>query len=191
MIRRKHNLTREQVVDAALEIVDGEGLDALTMRRLGAALGVEAMALYRHVPNKETLLDLTVERMRSEMDLAEIPDEPAQLMVAIFAEYRRVLAAHPNMLSLAARRTDTNSLSGLEYLIEQGVELEDAIELYQSLLAFTIGFSVLGSQPAESQSTGLPAAVAGRFGDWRDATFRRTLDAVMAGYGLTHGKEQS
>lgn len=189
--RRKHNLTREQVVDTALEIVDSEGLGALTMRRLGAALGVEAMALYRHVPNKEALLDLTVERMRSEMDLTELPDEPDQLMVAIFAEYRRVLTDHPNMLSLAARRTDTSSLSGLAYLIEQGVEPEDAIELYQSLLAFTIGFSVLGSQPAESQWTGLPEEVASRFGDWRDATFRRTLGAVMAGYGLTHGKERS
>jgi AcrR family transcriptional regulator len=191
VVRRKHNLTREKVVDAALGIVDSEGLGALTMRRLGAALGVEAMALYRHVPNKEALLDLTVERMRSEMDLAELPDEPDQLMAAIFAEYRRVLTDHPNMLPLAARRTDTNSLSGLTYLIEQGIEPEDAIELYQSLLAFTIGFSLLGSQPAESQWTGLPGEVAGRFGEWRDATFRRTVGAVMAGYGLTHGKGQS
>ena len=73
---RSEPLSREEIVDAALAIVDAEGLEALTMRRLGAALGVEAMTLYYHVPNKEALLDLTVERMRSEMRLPDpLPPE--------------------------------------------------------------------------------------------------------------------
>lgn len=69
--RRDQPLTRAELLDAALRIVDTEGLPALTMRRLGDAVGVEAMSLYNHVPNKEALLDLTVERMRSE---ARLPD---------------------------------------------------------------------------------------------------------------------
>jgi TetR/AcrR family tetracycline transcriptional repressor len=160
------------------------------MRRLGAALGVEAMALYRHVSNKEALLDLTVDRMRSEMQLTALPEDPAELMAAIFGEYRRVLTAHPNMLPLAARRTDTNSFSGLAYLIDQGVDPEDAIELYQSLMAFTIGFSVLGSQLVESRWTGFPEGMSDRLGDWRDTTFRRTLRAVTTGYGLARKEEE-
>ena len=46
-------LTSERVVAAAVEVLDGEGLDALTMRGVGARLGVAAMSLYRHVPNRD------------------------------------------------------------------------------------------------------------------------------------------
>jgi AcrR family transcriptional regulator len=56
-------LSRDQILDAALELADAEGLGALTMRRLGAALGVEAMTLYHYVPNKNALIDGLVERI--------------------------------------------------------------------------------------------------------------------------------
>ena len=71
--RRDQPLSRAELLDAALHIVDLEGLSALTMRRLADAVGVEAMSLYHHVPNKDALLDWTIERMRSEMRL---PDPP-------------------------------------------------------------------------------------------------------------------
>ena len=180
---RSRPLTRDEVVDAALRLVDEEGLEALTMRRLGAALGVEAMALYRHVPNKEALLDLTVERMRSEMLLPESASEtPAEGLAAIFAEYARVLADHPNMLPLATRRTAAASTSGLEYLIEQGLPEEDAVELYQSLTAFTIGWALLGATHVEW--AGLPEHLTRRMGRWEEHTFRRTVGRLMAGYGF-------
>lgn len=63
----KAGLTRERVLDAALDFVDTHGLPALSMRKLGAGLGVEAMSLYRHVPNKDALLDGLVDRV---MELA-------------------------------------------------------------------------------------------------------------------------
>src|SRR5919198_36048 len=51
-------LTRERIIDTALHIVDGQGLSRLTMRRLGDALQVEAMAIYHHLPRgKEQLLE--------------------------------------------------------------------------------------------------------------------------------------
>jgi TetR/AcrR family tetracycline transcriptional repressor len=183
--KRTQPLSRDEVVNTALCIVDADGLDALSMRRLGAALGVEAMALYRHVANKEELLDLTVDRMRSELHLEERhSDEPAELLAAIFVEYRRVLANHPNMLPLAARRTVSGAPSGLDYLIAQGLDSDDAVELYQSLLAFTIGFSLLGSEGSGGQWAGVSEGVADRLGEWREETFARTLRAVMKGYGL-------
>ena len=54
-------LSRGLVLDAAVALVDSDGLDRLSMRRLGAALGVEAMTLYHYVPNKAALLDGLVE----------------------------------------------------------------------------------------------------------------------------------
>jgi TetR/AcrR family tetracycline transcriptional repressor len=188
--RRERPLTRDELLDAALGIVDSEGLAALTMRRLAAAVGVEAMSLYYHVPHKEALLDATVERMRSEMRLpATAPSDWADALEAIFVEYRRVLAAHPNMLPLAARRTDRTGASGLLYLIDQGVATEDAVELYQSLVAFTIGYSMLSSPLVETAWSGLPEALGERLREWRDATFRRTLRIVMDGYRPGKGEQ--
>ncbi len=187
--RRERPLTRDELLDAALGIVDSEGLAALTMRRLAAAVGVEAMSLYYHVPHKEALLDGVVERMRSEMRLPETaPDDWADALEAVFVEYRRVLAAHPNMLPLAARRTDRAGASGLLYLIDQGVATDDAVELYQSLVAFTVGYSVISSPFVETEWAGLPEALGERLREWRDTTFRRTLRIVMDGYRAGTGE---
>ena len=57
-------LTREAILDAAIEILDRDGMSGLSMRKLGTAVGVEAMSLYNHVPNKDALLDGIHERMR-------------------------------------------------------------------------------------------------------------------------------
>jgi AcrR family transcriptional regulator len=181
--RRGHPLTRDELLDAALAIIDAEGLAALTMRRLAKAVGVEAMSLYHHVPNKETLLDWTVERMRSEMRLpAPMPQDWPDVLETIFVEYRRVLSAHPNMLPLATRRTERAETSGLRYLIEQGISPDDAVELYQSLVAFTVGYSVVSSPLVEPRWVGLPDDLARRLVEWQEATFRRTLRIVMDGY---------
>jgi AcrR family transcriptional regulator len=188
--RREHPLTRAELFDAALAIVDSEGLAALTMRRLAAAVGVEAMSLYYHVPNKEALLDGTVERMRAEMRLPEtLPDDWADLLEVIFAGYRRVLTAHPNMLPLAARRTAGAGTSGLQYLIDQGMAADDAVELYQSLAAFTVGYAMLSSPVVETTWAGLPEVIRDRMRQWTDATFQRTLRVVTDGYRVGGGDE--
>src|SRR6202012_3770970 len=68
-------LSREQVLDAALDLVDRDGASALSMRRLGAELGVEAMTLYHYLPSKDALLDGIVERVmgQAETRLADGP----------------------------------------------------------------------------------------------------------------------
>lgn len=186
--RRDRRLTRDEVLDAALGIVDSEGLSALTMQRLAASVGVEAMSLYHHVPSKAVLLDWTVDRIRSEMRLPEpAPDDWADALEAVFVEYWRVLTAHPNLLPLSARRTDRAGTSGLVYLIDRGVPPDDAVELYQSLVAFTVGYSMLGSSMVETAWAGLPEDLAERLRDLRETTFRRTLRIVMGGYRAGKG----
>lgn len=63
-------LSRERVLAAAMELADAEGIPALTMRRLAAALGVEAMSLYHHVPGKERLLDGLADAVLVEINAA-------------------------------------------------------------------------------------------------------------------------
>lgn len=63
-------LSRERVLDAAVEVADADGLDGLTMRNLAQHLGVEAMSIYYHVANKEAMLDGVVELLIEEIDTA-------------------------------------------------------------------------------------------------------------------------
>ena len=62
-------MTRRRVVEAALEIADQEGQEGLSMRRVGRALGVEAMSLYNHVADKDDLLEALVERVLEQIEL--------------------------------------------------------------------------------------------------------------------------
>ena len=181
--RRKTPLTREELFDRALAIIDEHGLAALTMRRLADDVGVEAASLYHHVPNKEALVEGALVRMRAEMRLPEpIPSDWIDLMQAIFAEYRRVLAAHPNLVSLAGRRVEGDPHSGLLFLVQQGFGDQDAVELWQSMIAFTVGFSVFSSSFAKSDTFDLPEELAARMAQWRDETCARTLRLILEGY---------
>jgi AcrR family transcriptional regulator len=72
---RKKNaeqLTRERIIAAAMHVIDTEGLDALSMRRLGVELGVNPMAAYHYVPNKSALYDLVQDAVMAGVDTASI-----------------------------------------------------------------------------------------------------------------------
>ena len=74
---RKPRVSREQVLDAALAVADEGGLSAITMASVGARLGVEAMSLYRHIGNKEEMLDGLVDRVFAEIELPQEADAGA------------------------------------------------------------------------------------------------------------------
>ncbi len=100
-------LTRQRIADAAIELGDTEGLEALTMRRVGAALGVEAMSLYNHIANKEDLFDAMGEVLYGEvMDEFEI-DESLRWRENAFVlvrAYYDVAMRHPNLFPLISDR---------------------------------------------------------------------------------------
>jgi AcrR family transcriptional regulator len=73
--RSRPGLTRERILRAALKLIDRDGIDMLSMRKLGRALGVEAMSLYRYVPNKDAVAGGVVELLLDELELA--PAAPA------------------------------------------------------------------------------------------------------------------
>ncbi len=180
---RREPLTRDQLFERALAIVDAYGLEALTMRRLASEVGVEAASLYHHVPNKDALLTGVLIRMRSEMRIPDpIPTDWMDLMEAIFAEYRRVLAAHPNLMPLAGRRVESDPDSGLLFLVQQGFSDNDAVELWQSVIAFTIGYSMLSSPNIPSDTFDLPDELCERMNEWRDETYTRTVRMILRGY---------
>jgi AcrR family transcriptional regulator len=93
---RPRALDRDAVVSAALRVLDAEGLDAVTIRRVAEELGTSGTALYTYVRDKEELVDLLLDRVIGEADLASVPsDVPWEEQVrGIARELRRVLRAH-------------------------------------------------------------------------------------------------
>ncbi|KAB7740595.1 TetR family transcriptional regulator [Nostocoides sp. F2B08] len=181
--RAARALSPELLAERALAIIDADGLEALTMRRLAADVGVKAPSLYNHVANKDELIDGALRVMRAEFRLpSPAPEHWKPLLVAIFIEYRRVLAAHPNMIPLAGRRLPGESQSGLVYLTSQGFTTEESVEIWQSLLALTVGFSMFSSGQADTDTRELPAPLHERAAHWRDETFVLALVNLLAPY---------
>src|SRR4051812_260603 len=98
-------LSRERVLRAAMALADRDGIDSLTMRRLGQELGVEAMSLYNHVANKDDLLDGMVDHVFSEITLPsdQVDWKTAMRERAISAH--DALLRHPWATSLMQSRT--------------------------------------------------------------------------------------
>lgn len=90
-------LTLSAITAAALALIDSDGLDRLSMRRLGASLGFEAMALYKHVADKAALLDAVVDAVYEEMGLPD-PSKPwADRLRHSAHELRSVAQRHPHL----------------------------------------------------------------------------------------------
>ena len=176
-------VTRELLYAQALAIIDAEGLDALTMRRLAADVGVEAASLYHHVPNKQALLDGALSLMRAEMVFdGPLPQDWMQLMENVFMRYLQVLMGHPNLLPLAGRHVDTDEAGGLSYLVENGLSEGDAVALWQSIIAFVVGFAVFATESFPRDSDYLPPSLASRMAVWDESTCRRTLHYLLQAY---------
>jgi AcrR family transcriptional regulator len=178
-------LSRERVCREALALVDDEGLDALSMRRLGARLGVEAMSLYRHVRDKADLLDaLHVAVLGDIAPVAHDGPEGApawRVMLGGMARgLRATLLRHPHVVALFATRPVTAPEAlrtiGLAWtLLEQdGFSRADAEKAVTAIGIFTIGHAL-----SETQGRQAPEPTAPRQAG--QATFDFGLTALLDG----------
>ncbi|SNS26813.1 TetR/AcrR family transcriptional regulator C-terminal domain-containing protein [Actinoplanes regularis] len=209
----KAGLSREKVLDAALDQIDAHGLPALSMRKLGAQLGVEAMSLYRHVPNKEALLDGLVDRVMETAfaNLGEPAGDDWTSWLRTFAHsLRSALLAHPGVLPLVATRP-VNSPDALRMserwlaaMRAAGLPLGRALDVVNVIAMFTIGHTLAevgqtpgheGTEPDLDQRSGdldpaefpnLLEVIATRAGLDFDSRFAQAVDILITGYaGLT------
>ncbi|MFL6026471.1 MAG: TetR/AcrR family transcriptional regulator C-terminal domain-containing protein [Friedmanniella sp.] len=97
-------LTRERVLSTALQLVDEEGLDALTRRRLGQELGRDAMALYRYAPDRAALLDGIVELVLDRLEIPPGGQGWEDQLTRTAHEFRRLGLAHPHVVPLIVTR---------------------------------------------------------------------------------------
>jgi AcrR family transcriptional regulator len=139
-------LDRSRIAAAALELIDAEGMENLSMRRLGSALGVEAMAIYHHFAGKGDLLDAIVDLFIEEIEPVLLEsDAPLERLRACFDAVRGIAITHPRAFwILPARRFRTQrALHFYERLLknfhEAGFDPALAARFYRLAVGFAIG----------------------------------------------------
>lgn len=138
-------LSKDRVLRAAVALADREGLGALTMRRLGNELGVEAMSLYKHVANKDEILDGIVELVVSEINVPEPGSDWRTAMRTRATSAREVLSRHPWAIGLFESRGAFGPaiLRYLDAMIARlragGFSVEDAGHAFSMLDSYVYG----------------------------------------------------
>jgi len=203
--RRHHHLSRESIARAALELVDREGADALTLRALARSLSVGVTNLYTYYPDRESIVRDVVALLLAEVDVAEDPDASwEESIIAVGRSLRAMALRHPRAFCLVA---------GAPYdewpLIEYGRRVgslhawqsmppELIPELASMLDAYATGFLLLETQalvrtPAETwnpypETTPLPIAYTVTNGD---EAFEQGHRTILAGFKLLRGLSAS
>jgi AcrR family transcriptional regulator len=205
---RRVRLTRELVVRTALRIMDEEGLEAVTMRRIGRELGVEAMSLYNHVRDKEDLLDGVAQAAMADFRYDPSPDgDWLEQGRAAAREWRSLLKIHPNLMTLLVERkhplTDASALRPMEVALgilrRAGLSERDTVHAFQATGGYIFGFVMM---EIGNVAPGRPGSIEelpgdrGRLGEdfpvftqllpWlvecdMDATFEFGLDLLLEG----------
>lgn len=196
---QRAGLTRQAVLEAALRLVDQEGLKALSMRRLGVELGVEAMTVYHHVPNKTALLDGVIEQVVAEAAPPEFGAATWRKDLSAYAHaLSAVLAAHPNTvpLLLSQPAMTPRLLRTLEAVVgmlhEAGFPLPRALDVAYSLTSFVVGHAAAQTGNVGGADTmvsldpdayPLLVGAARELGeDAAQARFTFALDALLSGF---------
>jgi TetR/AcrR family transcriptional regulator, tetracycline repressor protein len=138
-------LDRGAIVDATLEVVDADGIDAVSMRSVARVLGVDAKSLYHHVAGKDGLLDAVAERLLGSLRLPEPTGDLRGDLWAVGHAFRERALAHPGAapLVLTRRLTSLEALAPTEAVLAvfraAGCPPREAVPILRGLLATLVG----------------------------------------------------
>jgi AcrR family transcriptional regulator len=193
-------LSRGKIVDAALGLLDEEGLAALSTRRLAGRLGVSGPSLYNHFATMDDLVEAVADLVISKVDLSALdePTLPWHEALRLWARsYRGALAAHPNLIQVAVhgpgRRPAALRMADAVYaaIVRAGWPPREATEI-GALMRFFVAGAALGtfaggfSTDPELYGDDYPHLrrahlLAARSRDIDDAAFELGLDSLLAG----------
>jgi AcrR family transcriptional regulator len=145
---KREPLSRQRVLEAGVAYVDREGLEALSMRKLGADLGVEAMSLYNHVPNKSALLDGMVEVLLGGLRIPPKDEDWEGRIRGAYRSLRMLARQHPNVFPLLMERPP-DTMDGvwlveefLETLGSAGFDAKTALHAFRALSSYVTGYAM-------------------------------------------------
>ena len=149
--RSREPLTRDRVIEAALRVMDEEGLDAVSMRRVAREVGVEAMSLYHHVEDKEALLDGICEHVMAKFDFPEPVDDWTENCRRGARAWRRILQAHPAVMRLFAEQRgpirSIDSMRPMEFALrilrDSGLSDRDTAQAFHAFGGYIQGFVMM------------------------------------------------
>jgi AcrR family transcriptional regulator len=203
-------LSRAGIVAAALRVIDRDGVDGLSMRRLGAGLGVDPKAVYYYLPNKAALFDGVVEALYAEMRLEDLPPASSwrDELVNFATRLRSVLRAHPRAVMVFATRPGRVEVLGagaeqaLRRLGAHGFEPRTALTVISCVRSLVVGLVIaeviqparLDPRGVDTDGDGDVSGQAASFADYptlaealangfdADEQFHAGLDALLDGF---------
>lgn len=212
-------ISRDRVLDAAQDLVARFGITGLSMRKLGAELGVEAMTLYYYFPNKDAILDGLVERVV--LHALTIPNGQSEAWTewlrALAVSFHRELLHHPRLVPLIATRPvlTPDSLRAVEQIVAAlcaaGFSPLPAFQIINTITTFVVGHTLAEAGDTPGHETSIPdtAELAAKlspaeFPCWNAALhdglgqpqehqsrFDFALDALLTGLAMKVSKEQN
>jgi AcrR family transcriptional regulator len=168
-------LSREAIVAAGVELVDAAGPDALTMRAVAGRLGCGVMSLYRHIPDRETLLDLVLEAMTAGIPATPLTGDWRTDAAALARDVRSVLLRRPHLTVLLTSRADRGigGLAALDRALaifrSAGLTERDAVDANHALGNLVAGAALWAA-----------VGMGGRWGEDRRARREAAAAAVEA-----------
>jgi TetR/AcrR family tetracycline transcriptional repressor len=153
-VKARSPLTRDRIVDAALSVMDTEGLEAVSMRRVAREVGVEAMSLYNHVEDKEDLLQAVCDRIMVAFEFPVETEDWVETCKAAARSWRKVLRAHPDVMRLFAEThgpspSSPESLKPTEFALRLlrsgGLSDRDTVQAFHVFGGYIQGFVMMES----------------------------------------------
>lgn len=204
MSRERPTLTRDRVLDEAWDLLRAEGVDGLSMRALSQRLGVVPMALYRHVQDKDDLLDGLLDRLTARVPIPGPRVGPRRAVEQLARGIRDEVVANPALVTALVLRPSLTPAAyrmgerALAALVELGLDVDDAVRAWNAVSIYALGFGVFaaprrvdGAFPGSlggyaERATPDAGMLAGQSGlaraDWvTDAQFDHGLAALLDG----------
>ena len=154
---QKRNLTKQKIIDTAIELIENEGLESLSMRKLASKLGIEAASLYNHFSNKSELFDFIQEHLYSQIPFHSLEKNWQNHLTELAMQTRQGLLKYPKIaLLFATRPTITDSsLKQAEFtlnlLIKAGFKKSEVLSIFRNLHVFILGhvLAEVGQAPGD------------------------------------------
>lgn len=174
--RPREPLSRERIVEQAIALVESEGEEALTMRRLGSALGVQAMSLYHHVGSRDELTEAIAARLFEPAHDLDLGTDWRDAADRFAHTLRQMAIGHPRAFRLVGLRPLDAPRAAAQRLLsvfeDAGLERANAFALYRALASFARGYAL-------GESAGFTVGL-GEIG--ADEAFERGLGALLDGF---------
>jgi hypothetical protein len=162
---QKRNLTKSKICEAAIDIIENNGLEGLSMRKLASKLNIEAASLYNHIANKSQLFDLIQEHLYSQTPANFADKNWKTHLFNLAMSARQGLLQYPKVALLFATRPaiTTSSLKQAEItlnvLIKAGFKPSDGLSIFRNLHVFVLGhvLAEVGKVPGEKDDTNEPS----------------------------------